>query len=119
MINGDVNDFVDRISYGDELIFTFHGRKYFLQGYHDLGGLWTTYRDRWEPPADDCIWVGKCDLHFPVEEFLRQRIWDGRTFWEAQEEMEWAGIPVLDNWIPESVASYLLFGGNFTGNVRS
>jgi len=33
--------------------------------------------------------------------------------------MEWAGIPVLDNWIPESVASYLLFGGNFTGNVRS
>ena len=65
------------------------------------------------------IWVGKCDFHFPVEEFLRQRIWDGRTFWEAQEEMEWAGIPVLDNWIPESVASYLLFGGNFTGNVRS
>ena len=103
MINGDVNDFVDRISYGDELIFTFHGRKYFLQGYHDKGGLWTTYRDRWEPPADDYIWVGKCDFHFPVEEFLRQRI----------------GIPVLDNWIPESVASYLLFGGNFTGNVRS
>ena len=65
MINGDVNDFVDRISYGDELIFTFHGRKYFLQGYHDLGGLWTTYRDRWEPPADDYIWVGKCDFHFP------------------------------------------------------
>ena len=89
LIDGDVNDFVDRISYGDELIFTFHGRKYFLQGYHDLGGLWTTYRDRWEPPADDYIWVGKCDFHFPVEEFLRQRIWDGRTFWEAQEEMEW------------------------------
>ena len=33
MINGDVNEFVDGLHYGDERFFLYDGNKYFLQGY--------------------------------------------------------------------------------------
>ena len=31
-MNGDVRDFVDRIHYGDELVFMYRGQKFFLEG---------------------------------------------------------------------------------------
>ena len=37
MINGDVNDFIDGLYYGDERFFIFKGSKYFLQGYYVEG----------------------------------------------------------------------------------
>jgi hypothetical protein len=69
--NGDVYEFVDKMRYGDELIFMYRGEKYFLQGYRENDGICTTYLDRWYPPANDYIWVGKGEPHkFPVDEFL-------------------------------------------------
>lgn len=90
MINGDVNEFVDHIHYGDELVFLYQGKKYFLQGFCVDDGICRLYLDRWEPPATDYIWVGTGDSRgFPVEEFLNQKLWDGKTFWEAEQEIEW------------------------------
>lgn len=90
MLNGDVTEFVDRIHYGDELIFMYNGQKFFLQGFLEDDGICTTYLDRWEPPADDYIWVGRGDSkNFPVEEFLKAEIWDGKSFWEVEKKMEW------------------------------
>lgn len=84
-----MTEFVDRIHYGDELIFLYKGQKFFLQGFLEEG-VYTTYLDRWEPPADDYIWVGKGDSkNFPVNDFLKAKIWDGRNFWEAEKQMEW------------------------------
>lgn len=89
MINGDVNKFVDRISYGEELIFLYGGKKFFLQGY-PWKGKYTLFLEQWEPPGDACIWEGVGDdKHFPVNDFLKAKLWDGRTFWEAEAEMEW------------------------------
>lgn len=90
LLNGDVTEFVDRIHYGDELIFMYNGQKFFLQGFLEDDGICTTYLDRWEPPADDYIWVGRGDSkNFPVEEFLKAEIWDGKSFWEVEKKMEW------------------------------
>lgn len=89
MIGGDVLDFVDHIHYGDELIFLYHGEKFFLEGLPENGQL-NLYLDRWEPPADDYIWTGRGDKkNYPVQDFLDAKIWDGRNFWAAQEEMKW------------------------------
>jgi len=33
--------------------------------------------------------VGGDSKNFPVKEFLEARLWDGKTFWEAEEQMEW------------------------------
>ena len=58
MINGNVSEFVDHIHYGDELVFTFRGRKFFLQGLSEQG-VYTLYLDRWDPPSNEYLWVGK------------------------------------------------------------
>lgn len=57
MINGDINDFIEKLTYGDEIIFTYHGKKYFIQGFETDGKL-TLYLDFWEPPGEDYVWVG-------------------------------------------------------------
>lgn len=78
-MNGDVRDFVDRIHYGDELVFMYRGQKFFLEGLFQDDNKFTTYLDRWELPGTDYIWVGKGDKTYPVQEFLMARLWDGRT----------------------------------------
>lgn len=60
-MNGDVRDFVDRIHYGDELVFMYRGQKFFLEGLFQDDNKFTTYLDRWELPGTDYIWVGKGD----------------------------------------------------------
>ncbi len=90
MINGNVREFVDRIYYGDELIFMYKGQKFFLQGFLENDGICATYLDRWEPPADDYIWIGKGDSkNFSVEKFLNAKLWNNKTFWDVESEMEW------------------------------
>jgi len=89
MINGNVSEFVDHIHYGDELVFTFRGRKFFLQGLSEKG-VYTLYLDRWDPPSNEYLWVGKGEANnYPVDEFLNAKIWDGKAFWDAEQEMEW------------------------------
>lgn len=90
MINGNVSEFINHIHYGDELIFLYKGQKFFLQGYLEDDGKCTTYLDRWEPPAKDYIWTGKGNSNnFPVDDFLNAKIWDGKSFWEVEQEIEW------------------------------
>lgn len=45
-MNGDVRDFVDRIHYGDELVFMYRGQKFFLEGLFQDDNKFTTYLDR-------------------------------------------------------------------------
>ncbi len=90
MRGGNVEEFVDNIYMGQELVFLYKGQKFFLQGYCDKGSP-NLYLDRWDPPGNDYIWVGKGSKSegYPVDEFLEQKLWDSRSFWEAQDEMEW------------------------------
>lgn len=90
MIDGNVNEFVDHMRYGDELIFMFRGQKFFIQGYIENEKA-TLYLDRWEPPSADYILVeeGSDAKHYPVEEFLKAKVWDGMDFWQAEGEMTW------------------------------
>lgn len=47
------------------------------------------FLDRWNPPSNDYIWSADgTDCAYPVEEVLAARLWDGKTFWEAEYEME-------------------------------
>ncbi len=89
MINGNINEFIDKLVYGDEVTFVFEGKKFFVQGYPD-DGIYTLYLDQWEPPADDYIFICRgSDKDYPVNEFLEAKIWDGKSFWEIEKEVEW------------------------------
>ena len=89
MINGNINDFIDKLSYGDEIIFIYQRKKYFIQGFNTEGKL-TLYLDRWDPPGKDYLWVGVgSENDYPVNEFLTAPIWNGKTFMEIESKVEW------------------------------
>lgn len=92
MINGDLNIFLDLMKRGEELIFTYRGQKFFLEGINDPikdeGGLCLC---RWEPPLDKYVWQGTPtkEKYFDIEEFCNAKLFDGKSFWEIEPEVEW------------------------------
>lgn len=89
MINGEVNEFIAGLYYGDERFFLYEGAKYFLQGYcvdgrpmlelyvienSEVDFEWRTISDNGE---------------YPVEEFEKAKIFNGKSFWEIEKEIEW------------------------------
>ena len=85
----EADDFVSRICYGEELVFIYKGIKELLQGtcedgYHVLY-IFSLDDDpgiEWE--------VKTVTEYFDTDSFLNARIFDGRTFWEAVDEIEWS-----------------------------
>ena len=92
MINGNINDFIDKITYGDEVIFTYQGKKFFIQGYreNDVDGKCILYLSQLEPPVDGYFGVYKGgERLYPVNEFLNTPIWNGKTFMDIEKNVEW------------------------------
>lgn len=87
MIDGNVNEFVDHIYYGDELWFLYHGKKYFLEGWPKQGKLCLCLYEMMED-GKEYTWKGS-STRYPVEEFLKAKIWNGKSFWDVEQEMQW------------------------------
>ena len=85
--NGNVNEFVDHIYYGDELWFIYKGKKYFLEGWTNNNRLDLCLYEMNENGAE-YRWEGD-EKHYPVDKFLKAEIWDGKSFWDAEQDMEW------------------------------
>ncbi len=93
MIGGNYTEFVDLLSYGEELVFVFREKKYFLQGWWNDdntqatmvltaierstfdGYLWETHQDH----------MSKC-----ADLFLSAPLWDGKDFNQIQDEVIWS-----------------------------
>lgn len=76
MIKGYLDDFIEKLDCGDEVIFTCKGGKFFIQGVK-TDGKYTLCLDRREQPATDCIRAGVGDdKDYPAE---------------AGAEVEWVG----------------------------
>ena len=93
MINGNVNEFVDGLYYGDERWFMFRGIKYFIQGWVK-NEEFTLELEQMEPYLyqDRPLWTKTCNFdqrQEAVESFLKAPVFDGKTFWDAEQEMEW------------------------------
>ena len=90
MIDGNVQEFVDTLSLGEEVIFEYRGQRLFAQGYN-LSRDRAVFRiDRWAPEPLETVYechdtsVSKCS-----ERFLEEKFFDGRSFWEAEQEITW------------------------------
>lgn len=89
MINGNVNEFIDGLYYGDERFFVYAGNKYFLQGYYVNGSpmleVYTIGNSKvnfeWRMISDNGV--------YPVAAFESAKIFDGKSFWEVEKEIEW------------------------------
>ena len=101
MIDGDVNEFVDGLYYGDEMYFIFRGRKYFIQGWvegslHYLVLDYDYETEPFDPKKSEgnkykYIWeYSSTDSNECVQAFLNAPLWDGKKFYDVESEITWA-----------------------------
>lgn len=89
MINGDPREFVDGLYYGDERFFIYKGCKYFIQGFFEKEKpILEVYI--LDPANSDFRWqVVSEGKDYPVTEFEEAKIFDGKSFWEVENDIEW------------------------------
>lgn len=63
MINGNIEEFTDKLLYGEELIYFYNGKKYFSQGYTLDDGRYRFELQLWEP--------------------------EGKVLWKVEKEIKW------------------------------
>lgn len=93
MIDGNVNEFVAGLYYGDERWFKYNGIKFFIQGWvQDNAFTLVLEQMEPEPISNKSMWSDTkfCDKRsLVIEKFLQARLFDGKTFWEVEQEIEW------------------------------
>lgn len=87
MIDGNVNEFVDHIQYGDELWFIYDNKKYFLEGLPENGVCKLFFYEMVEG-GKECSWNGDAD-NYPVNSFLEAPIFNGKIFYEVEKDIKW------------------------------
>ena len=89
MINGNAKEFIEGLYYGDERFFCFEGNKYFIQGYY-IEGKPMLKLYILEPADSNFEWhIISKNESYPVSEFENTPIFNGKTFWQVEQEIEW------------------------------
>ena len=90
MINGNANDFIDRIYTCQDTVFIYNEKKYWFQGYMSDEKAVHMEIFQTEPPMDGFIWeYDGASITEGQEAFQTAQIFDGKTFWEAEQDIEW------------------------------
>lgn len=90
MINGNPGEFIDRIYSCQDTIFVFNGIKYWFQGYTLPGGTVHMEVSQYQPVSENCLWTHNGEtIEECHEAFLVAPMFGGKTFWEAEENIEW------------------------------
>ena len=89
MINGNIDEFMEKLLGGEELIYTYNGKKYFSQGYINDDGKYYFELQLWEPEVDVLWSVTGLSNQDSLDAFLKEPLFDGKTFWEIEKEVEW------------------------------
>lgn len=90
MINGNANEFVDRIYSCQDTVFIYDGIKYWFQGYMPTEDSVHMEIFQQQPSSEEYIWEynGK-SIEEGQQLFLKAPIFNGKTFWEVETEIEW------------------------------
>lgn len=92
MINGKLTEFIDQLYYGQEIIFTYKGVKYFIQGWwnDDRSDAVMVLEEINDQLFTDYLWeyhaakMSKC-----AEAFLSAPLWDDKDFLQIEAEVTW------------------------------
>lgn len=93
MKGGKVTDFVDHTTY-EECAVRYHGTKYFFRGliYEEQKKAYSYDIEIWDDHGCHVKTVFDKTAYSAVqcmEMAQREPIFDGKSFWEAEQEMEW------------------------------
>lgn len=90
MIGGNPNEFLESVYSGQDTVFIYKGIKYWCQGYVQDDGRSYMEVFQYQPANEENVWsytgvTAKECFHA----FLDAPIFDGKTFWDAEQEIEW------------------------------
>ena len=92
MIDGKITEFVDQLYYGQELVFLYKGKKFFVQGWWNDDRTMATMvlEEVSEEPLTGYLWEHQSDkMSKCAEAFLLSPIWDGKDFQQIEGEVTW------------------------------
>ncbi len=89
MINGNTNEFIDKLWGGEEVIFTYNGKKYFSQGYITNEGKYRFELQLWEPSAEVLWSIEGFSRQESLDLFMSEPLFDGKRFWDIEKDIEW------------------------------
>ena len=89
MINGNSKEFIAGLHYGDERFFLYHGDKYFIQGFFVNGKPMLEVYIIEQADKDFCWRAFSDNDDYPISEFEKAKIFNGKSFWEVEKEIEW------------------------------
>ena len=94
MINGNITEFIDLLSYGEELVFTYREQKYFLQGWWDKDNsqatmvLTTVDKEKFNGYVWECH---KKNMKLCADTFLSEPMCGtAKIFYQIQDKVTWS-----------------------------
>ena len=88
MIKGNSQEFIDGLYYGDERFFVYCKKKYFIQVYCENGDYVLEIYII-ELSDNKFHWKAISDNDYSIKQFKLLKIFNGKTFWEVENEIEW------------------------------
>ena len=88
MINGDPREFLETVYNGEDIIYRYNGIRYFYQGYTKEDGLHMEVL-KYDAVDEGLILDEVSHFSNTIEIFENAPIFEGKTFWQAEKDMEW------------------------------
>ncbi len=90
MINGNITEFMDKLYYGEELLFEYHNRTYFIQGWIKDGMAYMVLDEYGDKPFERYLWeCNNTTMRECAEMFLEAKLWDDNDFLQIEKEVIW------------------------------
>lgn len=93
MIDGKLSEFIDQLYYGQEIVFLYNKRKYFIQGWWSADKSTTTMvlEDVSDGAPEGYLWEHHAEnMRKCAEAFLSAPIWDGKVFLQIERDVTWS-----------------------------
>lgn len=93
MINGNIEDFEDKIYYGEDVYLIYNGKRLFVDGWVENDVFTLRMMDYDDIDNEQSIYnfeISDTDKDKVVKEFLNKKIWNNKSFYEEASKIEWS-----------------------------
>ena len=93
MINGNASEFIDELTYQDHYA-VYQGQKYYFNGcqchYDRNGDIVSVTLEVYNLTTKEPVFsVTQSSASKCVDQFEKAKIFNGKTFWDAEKDIEW------------------------------
>ena len=93
MIDGNVKEFIDKLSYEDHYVI-YSGEKFFFNGCQvtkdKQGNIVKVVLEIYNLSRNTTIFsTAQRSISNCIAEFEKAKIWNGKSFWEVEKDMQW------------------------------